>query len=404
MTTPFKTPLLALVSTVSVLALCEAALAVDPQAFADRLEAHYSTPDFTVTLDEGVEEGANLVYPGITFSTSSGGGAEPTHFETELTFTNVAQSEDGGFTAESLTLSDIEVSQDGGQLTLADIRLTDIVLPGGEAEAEAMLRTVGGLFTGAMSFSQDGTEVVSFESFSAENSFDPDQMSESLASIASSMEVTGLSVDLSSLEAEATAFISALGIEALAGTITGETNWSLADGRMDISSFAIALEELGTLDLAFDMSGYTPALLDQMTAQQEAAMDPSMTQQQREAAQAAAGLAMLSQLSLNGFSVSFADDSLTENLIAFMASQQNMAPEAMREGLKMLAVQSVQALGSPELTAMVTDAVGAFLDDPQSLTITARPGQPINFMQLAAVAAQPAALVEALGLSITANE
>jgi len=62
-------------------------------------------------------------------------------------------------------------------------------------------------------------------------------------------------------------------------------------------------------------------------------------------------------------------------------------------------------LNNPDLTAQATQAVSTFLDDPKSLTISARPAQPVPFAMLAATAMMvPAELTKALGVTVSAND
>jgi hypothetical protein len=57
----------------------------------------------------------------------------------------------------------------------------------------------------------------------------------------------------------------------------------------------------------------------------------------------------------------------------------------------------------PALNDVVVPPVSAFLDDPQNLEVALKPASPTSVLVLAAAAANPAGLIQALGLSVTAN-
>jgi hypothetical protein len=62
-------------------------------------------------------------------------------------------------------------------------------------------------------------------------------------------------------------------------------------------------------------------------------------------------------------------------------------------------------LNDPELTTQVTQAVSAYLDDPQSLFIRAIPGAAVPFAMIMAEAmTAPQNLPKSLGVTVVANE
>jgi hypothetical protein len=62
-------------------------------------------------------------------------------------------------------------------------------------------------------------------------------------------------------------------------------------------------------------------------------------------------------------------------------------------------------LNNPELTAQVSAAVGKYLDDPQSLEISAEPAASVPFaLIMAGAMTNPLDLPKTLGVKVTANE
>ncbi|MFP3802580.1 hypothetical protein, partial [Paraburkholderia sp. SIMBA_027] len=87
------------------------------------------------------------------------------------------------------------------------------------------------------------------------------------------------------------------------------------------------------LNLAFKISGYTPAFMKSL---QEAAK-ASEANPNKEEAQQALGLAMLGllqQLSFNSAEIRFDDASITKRALDYAGSKQNMTGKQMGDALK----------------------------------------------------------------------
>ena len=62
-------------------------------------------------------------------------------------------------------------------------------------------------------------------------------------------------------------------------------------------------------------------------------------------------------------------------------------------------------LKNPAFTQKAVEAVNAYLKDPRSLTILAKPAQPVSVMQLMSLdPANPGAAIDQLGVTISAND
>jgi hypothetical protein len=155
--------------------------------------------------------------------------------------------------------------------------------------------------------------------------------------------------------------------------------------------------------MTFDLGGYTP---DFIKAMQE--MQKKMAEHPADADNSAQGLAMLGlmqQLTFHSASLRWDDDSLTGKAIDYIAKQQNMKPEDIRNQAKAIVPFLAGQLNNPELSAQITAAVTKYLDDPQSLEIAATPAAPVPFAQIAAAAmSDPLQLTRTLGVTVSANE
>ena len=221
------------------------------------------------------------------------------------------------------------------------------------------------------------------------------------------MDFTGaaerFTLDLSLMEDESQlAVVDALGLRQMEGYIETEGSWNPEDGRIEISQYDMTVVDAGTIGFTLDLGGYTPSLLASLRAlQKQMAENPEGD----NSAQGLAMLGLMQQMTFNGARISFADDSLTGKVLGFVAANQGMKPADVANQAKAVVPFALAQLNNPELTTSASQAVAAFLDDPQNLTIAAEPAQPIPFALIAATAmSTPLELTRSLGVTVTAND
>lgn len=397
---------LMLASGMATLALMQPAMALDAQTFVDRIAALYKIGGYDITFGTATLDGDTITVDGATVSVT--GVDTPWTVDTTLTFTGVAEADDGGFTAETLTIPDIdtEFAQDPvGHLSLVDIAATDIYLPPeDQVNATALLESVGSLTTGALKVTRDGADFLSLDSIEAVNEFTYDD-SDVLTDIASTFAINGIWADLSTMseeDPEAGAVIQALGLTEINGNISQSMTWGMADGHLVIEDFIFDFADVGAINFKADISGFTPAVLEKIYAMDAAAANA--TPEEAQAQQMMVGMELLQALTLTGSSLRFEDAGLTPKLLDLFAAQSGAERAEFVEGLKAMVPQLVGQAGIPALTDLVVPAANAFLDDPQSIEVAVRPATPTSLLVLSAAAANPAGLISALGLAVTANQ
>src|SRR5690606_32048974 len=123
-----------------------------------------------------------------------------------LTFTGVAELPDGGYTAQTVVLPDVEADIEAdvpGHISLADITLTNFYLPGGDTVTPLqMLQLVGAVSTGALSVTRNDVEVLAIDAMESASTFTPAQGSAALTDLNSTLSISGISADLSSIKDE----------------------------------------------------------------------------------------------------------------------------------------------------------------------------------------------------------
>lgn len=408
-----KTAATLLLGGVATAVLMGQAHALEAQAFVDRVAEVYKTIGYDLKFGPATLDGDTVTVDGVTVTLASTPDMpmEPMTFDTEIAFSGVTELPDGGYKAASVTIPDIDTdfaSDPVGHVTLSDIRVDGLYVPGGETvPAVAILQLVQSISTGALSVTRDGEEVISIESMEASSTFSPEQGSADLADLTSVLNINGITADLSSVSEEdpsAGAVIEALGLTSISGDITQDLTWSMADGHMVVNEFLFDFADVGALDITADLTGLTPAVLDQIYAMQTAmAVGGEMTEEQSQA-QMMQGMAIMQGVSIVGASVRYDDASIAGKLLDFFAAQSGVDRAAFVEGLKATLPAMIAQSGIPALNDVVVPPVSAFLDDPKSLEVKVAPPAPTSVLVLMAAAANPAGLITALGLAVEANE
>lgn len=407
-----KTVTMLLMGGVASTVLMGQAHALEAQAFVDRLAEVYKTIGYDIVLTDAALEGDTITVQGgtVTVVSSPDAAMEPMNFTTEITFEGVTEWDDGSYTAESVTIPDIDTdfaSDPVGHLNLADIRIDGLYLPAGDpVPAIGMLQLFETFSTGALSVTREGEEVIAFDSVESTSAFTPEFASTELESASSTLTVNGIAVDLSSMGEEdptAAATIEALGLTTINGDINLDMEWTMGDGHMTVNQFLFDFAEVGALDVTAEVTGLTPAVLDQiyaMQAQMATSGEPTAEQSQAQMMQ---GMALMQGVSIVGASVRYDDASLAGKLLEFFASQSGADRAAFVAGLKATLPAIIAQSGIPALNDVVVPPVSAFLDDPQSLEVKVAPATPTSLLVLMAAAANPAGMITALGLAVEAN-
>lgn len=398
---------LMLASGMATLALMQPAMALDAQTFVDRIAAVYKIGGYDIEFGAATLDGDTITVDGAKV-TLAGMEGETWNIDTTLTFTGVADTENGGFTADELTIPDVdtEFSEDPvGHVSLVDIVASDLYLPpADQVNVTALLESVGSFTTGPLKVTRDGADFLSVDSIEAINEFSYDD-ADALSNINSSFSVKGIWADLKAVseeDAEAGATIQALGLTEINGDITQNMTWSMADGHIVIEEFLFDFADIGAINFRADIAGFTPAVLEKIYAMQ--ASSAGATSDEAQAQQMMVGMELLQALTLTSSSLRYDDAGLAPKLLDMFAAQSGADRASFVEGLKAMVPQLVGQAGIPALTDMVVPAANAFLDDPQSFEVAVRPATPTTLLVLSAAAANPAGLISALGLAVTANQ
>jgi hypothetical protein len=388
-------------SLAAVLVTAPAALALDANDFGQKLAADYATTSSAkLALGAATVNGNDVTFAGATVTPATG---SPTTIQTPLTFHNVAEGADGSYTADSLTMPDVAYTVDGTDISVKNISLTHVYV--GNSKTPGALdssRLFGGLSLGPVTFSKGGSPVVSIASVTVDNGFKPSQSDAQLAEVDSKGSVSGIAADLSKADdPDVKAQSQALGITQLNGQAAEQISWSLGDGHMKASEVSVGFDNIGKFDLAFDITGYTPAFVQTLAAAGQA-MSASSADSQAATAQL---MAASQKLFVNGMSIRFDDASLTNKLLDYAAKQAGTSHDDYVKALIGASGGMTSGAGlPPPLAQLAQAAISAYLTDPHSVEIRLQPAAPIGVLDFMAATMQPDKLVETVGLKVLVND
>ncbi len=385
----------------AVFALGGGAFAQEARDFADKFsETIKIIAAVDVQFGSAVADGDTIVLSGINIpALDSERGAEL--LDRTLTFVGVTETPEGGYLAQSMTIDDLDYTADGVNLVVRNVTFSDIRIaaePGADV-LETML-LYRGMSAGPMSVTIEDDKVFSIDSITVDAEYD-----EAASVYSSSYTVDAIYGDLSKIEdKEATDFLEAFGLSELNARMDGEAVWNLGEGRMIVTESSVTIENIGKLNFAVDIGGYTLELVEQIqeTSQEMAEIDPSSSEYEARSMQMMMG--MVSGLTLNSASIRFDDDSLTTKFMEFIMEEEGITRKEFISGVANMAPQMLSMLGAPELEEQIARAVSAYLKDPQSFEISVNPAEALQFLVLAGGMANPAAAIELLNLQVTANE
>lgn len=109
---------------------------------------------------------------------------------------------------------------------------------------------------------------------------------------------------------------------------------------------------------------------------------------------------------INGIEIRFDDQGITPFVVGMMAEQAGISAAEFAQGMaQQVQLQIAMMTGDTALAEQLANTVSAYLTDPQSLLISARPANPVPIAQIIGAAmAAPQQIPQLLNLTISANQ
>ncbi|MCB8837525.1 hypothetical protein [Aurantimonas sp. VKM B-3413] len=370
------------------------AFAVDASAFADRLKAVAAKQNVKLSYDNATSEGDNVVLKNV--AVNNDGEASKIG---DITFEGVSGSTEEGWTVKRVPISDVDVTEKDTHTTITGISVEGVQLVGtNAADVPAAMKFSDFYFdkatVGELNVEEKGKQIFNLSDVSIANTIGGD------GTFSSDVDLGTFTANFANGDPEAAKTMHDIGYDTLTGTVGGSASWDPQKGVLNLDPFEIDVENAGNLSFSYGMSGYTPAFIESMK-QMQAQMSSGPEGKQ------AAGMAMMglmSQLSLNSADLAYTDDSLADKLLTYYAQQNGQTKEQLVDQLTGMMPVFLGYLQNPDFEKQVSDAVTTFLKDPQSLSISIEPGQPVPAMQIMGAAmGAPQTLPQVLSMSVSAN-
>ncbi|MGN6536336.1 MAG: hypothetical protein ACTHKQ_11490 [Mesorhizobium sp.] len=372
------------------------AFAQDTTAVADRLKALMANQGVDLAWSGISGDASSMVMEGVTIKPAAEKDALPIG---NVTLEGVSE-ENGGYVIETVSTQAFSRAEDGISVDISPFMMHGLTVPAeGSTDPLAGILMYKSAELANMTVKVGDKPAFTLDTLSVEVT--PPADGKAMEFTGSAEKFTG---DLSLVEdPKSKEVIEALGYQTISGDMQVAGSWQPSDGKMQLSQYDITVDNAGTFGMTFDVSGYT---MDFVKSLQE--MQKKMAEKPEGADSSAEGMAMLGllqQLTFNGASIRFDDDSLTNKVLEYVGKQQGMSAKDIANQAKAIVPFGMAQLNNPELTAQVTAAVSKFLDDPKSLEIAAEPASPVPFALLMANGmSNPLELPKTLGLTVTANE
>jgi len=373
-----------------------AAFAQDATAVAERLKSVLAGQNVTLGWSSVTGDASEAVLEGATIALA--GEGKPLSIG-KLTLSGITE-ENRGFKIETITTEPYSLNEGPTKVEVSPLTIGNVTLPATDSTdllASFLMYETANLDN--VSVKIGDKQAFQMTNFAAEVTPPAD---------GNAMEFTGsaekFTADLTLVEdPQSRAAIEALGYQNISGDFQMEGTWQPTDGRMALSSYDITVDNAGTLGMTFDLGGYTVEFLKSVQElQKKMAAQPEGTD---NSAQGLAMLGLMQQLTFNGATVRFDDDSVTNKVLEYLGKQQNMTAKDIANQAKAIVPFLMMELNNPELATQVTAAVTAYLDAPKSIEIAAKPASPVPFALLAASGmSNPKDLPKTLGLTVTANQ
>jgi hypothetical protein len=382
-----------LLASVALLAVPGAADALELDSFTEKLQLAVETGDTEIEFGEARIEGEAVVLSDVTFTPADG---EAVRFET-VTFDGVEETPGGGYLVEEVRVPDVDYTEDGIRFQVEDITVSGLDIPADPGATPTLDDMV--LYeqarSGPITVSRGGTEVFRLSELVVDVARRPDD-----SGIDTMVRANDIFIDLTTVEdPKARAAIETMGYEQITGSMMLNAGWTVETGEIDLADFTMTFDEVGSFIIALNISGYTLEFIESVQETEAAAESGGS-----EEATGMAMLGLMQQLTFNSASVRFEDDGLTGRMLDYAGEQQGVAGEQMALAVKGMLPLFLGQIEDEAFREELREAVSTFLDDPQSLTISAEPESPVPFVMLMGAGfTDPQSLTDMLGLEVWAN-
>lgn len=352
-------------------------------AFLKMLDSEEGDVKSYGTVDEN---GSVITISDLVLGNEGGDDGQVTIAKTTLSEGDVLAN--GRLKLGGLMLENLQLTADDGGMTMATMNVTDLLLPAPEEVKDGIPSVDPSYKTFKASTIEvsdtDGKIAAIAEITSSIDSMDGDQPT------SGQFAVTGAVIDVKEIQADEAKTLQALGYETLSLSVSGSGKWDPDAATVVIPELKVDAQDAATLSLSLSLGGITREVVDKLNENTD---NPEES------------LALMQNISVSNVRIRLDDASLTERVLEQEAKKAGIEkPQyiaAMTGSLPLM----LGMLQNKELEGQVSAAVTQYLNDPQSLQITASPEAPVPFAQIMGAAMMaPQMIPGLLGVAISANQ
>jgi len=375
-------------ATVCVLTLSwgMSAQALDTDVVLQRLEAVLNNNNITVVGGNVTAEGNNIIVENFDIEMDALEGTD----NLTLRLNDVVEGDNGSFTIGKLSIDDASIEFAGDQLDFSGLEFEQLYLP---AVAEPLYANAylpyKSFKLGSFTFYDRGEP-----SFVGKNTYAQTSDFEAGKRIRYQGGVESFTLDMERLGEEPAQAIQEMGYDVFAGKIEFSGSTDFDSGLFDLENFAFTLDNIGTLSMKLQLSGYTPAVAQAMV---------EMSKYADSQAGGAALIDVARQLNFDNFSLRFDDRSITNKALDYVAKNMGASRADAVNMAQVMAQFGLAGLQYQDFADKVSETFVTYLNAPEVLEVTAMPAQPLPLMTIAGAAQDPKELIDLLAVEVKAN-
>lgn len=295
------------------------------------------------------------------------------------------------------SMSDFKANGQGTTVTVQSVAMKDANIPTSQkSDIEQWMR-----FADSMSINGIGVNAGGANIFSTDTMTVKIDEPQSDGTYTSKSAINGMVINLNAIpDPKTQAFAEQLGYDEVRISMSGDGSYNPKTGRAAATDTILRVQDMFDLAMDYTLTGYTAEVAQALMATSDTLAEGTPPGQAF-----AAMIPELSKIKLEGLKIALTDKSLTGKLLDMQAAQMGTTGDQLAQGAPMMIGIGMGGLGMPEFTEMVTQAVGRFLQDKGTLTVEAKPAEPVAIMDVVLKGqANPTVVPAMLNLQITSAE
>lgn len=226
--------------------------ALDADAFAQQLIKTFAKSGSIMEVGSASLDGTT-----VTLSSSVFKSPQADLPVGDIVFTGVSELGEGGYKAETASISDIDTTSEGARIQVGGIEISNLTIPAGDDMAEVTDMFLYERFkTGPMSVTVENVDVFKFSG----SDFNIDANNPSKMGFTGMVD--GIAIDLALVkERKARQTLESMGYRVLTGDMSMMGVWEVETGRINMPEMALTINDVGRLNTSLDISGYTMEFL-----------------------------------------------------------------------------------------------------------------------------------------------